>query len=170
MAETYQVTGECAHVTVNTQLGPTVQLVYKGQLVPPGTSPERIKHLLDSGLIKRLDDPADAAPANPSILPPTETGTGHGQSVTADSTGDDGKTNPDEERADEQGAESSDDDTETRRAAAREKLAALGGRAPDGRHSADVLVEYLVTQGGRYEDLIRAEKGDLVDMVKARQG
>lgn len=61
-----------------------------------------------------------------------------------------------------------DSGVDAKREAARSKLDSMGG-VPDGRASKDVLVEYLVRQGGSYDDLAKADKADLVEMVKSRQ-
>lgn len=173
----YQVVGECAYATVDTPMGRARTLLYKGALVPAG-SPD-LKHLLSTGLVAevggeetggvnadgvtlaeaqgKVDVPATTESTEPAVAPsPAEVLT---TAVAAGTPG------ADEPSAEEKAAKELAD----RRAAAREKLTALGGKAPDGRASQDVLVEYLVAQGGNYDDLSRAEKSDLVDMVKARQ-
>lgn len=179
---TYQLVGECAYVSTNTALGRAKVLMHKGALIP-ADAPE-LKHLLDIGMAARVDDDETggvnaagepAAVADGTVTPaadgsrsmqPAEdgeqqeqatTGTAHGQGLNLRNT----------EATDEDKAAA---ETAARRQAAREKLAALGGKAPDGRASHDVLVEYLVAQGGNYDDLVRAEKSDLVEMVKSRQG
>jgi hypothetical protein len=52
-----------------------------------------------------------------------------------------------------------------KRADARAKLAEMGG-VPDGRSSQPVWVEYLAGKGGRYEDLVKADKADLQKLAK----
>ncbi|MFC0504231.1 hypothetical protein [Micromonospora costi] len=176
---TYQLVGECAYVSTNTALGRAKVLVHKGALIP-ADAPE-LKHLLDIGMAARVggDETGGvnaagepAAVADRTVVPAsdgsramepveeqTATGTAHGQSLNV--------SNADAEPTEEDKAAA---ETAARRQAAREKLAALGGKAPDGRASTDVLVEYLVAQGGNYDDLIRSERSDLVETVKSRQG
>ncbi|WBB94193.1 hypothetical protein [Verrucosispora sp. WMMC514] len=185
----YQVTGEVAHVTVEGQFGRQKHLLYKGSRfsAPPATD-EEVTHLLSINVITELGgDPVgthevgavaggevraglDGEPvqsAEPGVGRPVDaqqvvTTTGHGQAVTVTNSDEGGQTVA--RTADEQAA-----DTEARRQAAREKLAKLGGKAPDGRHSEDVLIEYLVGQGSNYADLVNTDKADLVELVKARQ-
>lgn len=61
-----------------------------------------------------------------------------------------------------------DPELETRRAEARTKLPA-DGSAPHHNAGQAVWVEYLVAQGGRYEDLASQDKADLQAIAKARQ-
>lgn len=172
----YQIVGECAHVTEATAMGVARVLRYKGSLVSPDEP--NLKHLLDTGLVAEVrgagtggvnadgvtlaeaegevDTPTgDTTPAEPAPTP-EETLTA---AVAAGTPG------AEEPSAEEKAAK----ELTERRAAAQEKLAALGGKAPDGRSHPDVLVEYLVAQGGNYDDLVKAEKPDLLDMVKTRQ-
>lgn len=58
------------------------------------------------------------------------------------------------------------DDAEARCGSARERLSKLGGKALDGRHSEDVLIE---DQGSNYDDLVDTGKSDLLKLVKSRQ-
>lgn len=158
----YQITGECAHVLVDSPTGPTTVLLYKGAPVPPNVSPERIKHLLYSGLIKEVgDDPAQTPVAPNSPLTPQAAGTDKDPDPAA-------KPEPDPENDTPAEAPAEADDVTARRAAAREKVTALGGKAPDGRASHDVLVEYLAGQGGSYDDLAKATKPELLEMVRTR--
>lgn len=175
----YQVVGECAHVTADTAMGPARVLLYKGALVPADA--KELKHLLSAGLVAqvggdetggvnadgltvaeaegKVDTPAAKAAKEADADPAPTPAEVQTAAVAA------GTPNADEPSAEEKAAA----EVAERRKAARERLAALGGKAPDGRASQDVLVEYLVAQGGNYDDLSRAEKPDLVDMVKARQ-
>jgi len=61
-----------------------------------------------------------------------------------------------------------DPELEARRAEARSKLPA-DGSAPDGRASQAVWVEYLVREGGNYDDLASQDKAELTKLAKARQ-
>ncbi|WP_146605932.1 hypothetical protein [Micromonospora craterilacus] len=187
----YQVTGDIAHVTVDSMLGLQRQTLYKGSRFqsPPATEQE-VTHLLSINVIKKLGDepdepdepdgadadagdqvPASEREAGTSAdAPQAETGTGHGQALSVTT----GEHPADEEPGSEEPADQADEaqdttDTEARRQTARDKLAKLGGKAPNARHGDEVLVEYLVQQGGNYEDLVRAERDDLLGMVKARQ-
>ncbi|WP_431728588.1 hypothetical protein [Verrucosispora sp. TAA-831] len=168
---TYQLTGEAAYITTTTAFGKAKIFTHRGALIADD-APE-LPHLLKMGMAAKVDDEvtgglnADGDPdavADGTVVPDpsgtqafvpaeqAETSTGHGQSVSL--------TN---------GEESGDGDTAARREAAREKLAKLGGKAPDGRHSEDVLIEYLVGQGSSYDDLVNTGKSDLLELVKSRQ-
>lgn len=176
----YQVVGECAHVTELTALGKTVVLRYKGATVSPD-APE-LKHLLDQKLVAKVGDDetggvnADGVTlaeargdVHPSgALPPAEEDDRRSPAEVLTAATAATTAFSDEPSAEEKAAAELTE-TNERRQAAREKLAKLDGKAPDGRHHEDVLVEYLVAQGGNYDDLVRAEKSDLVEMVKSRQ-
>lgn len=171
----YQVVGECAHITEPTSMGPAKVLRYKGALVP-ADAPE-LKHLLDLGIVAKVggdetggvnadgvttaeadgkaETPGARAAGEPDrkdaeqvMLEANAAGTGNGSEPSA------------EEKAAAELAE--------RRKTAQDKLAGING-VPDGRASKDVLVEYLVQQGGSYDDLVKADKADLAEMVKSRQ-
>ncbi len=125
MTDMYQVTADCAYVTVDTLSGKTKTLAYRGALIP-GDAPE-LKHLLDSNMVTKVG--GDAGPG-----------------VNAD--GGRGPAQPPDTPAaatTDAGTDAGDPD-EQRRADARAKLAELGG-TPDGRSSEAVWVEYAVTQG-----------------------
>ncbi len=49
---TYQIVGDCAHVTVSSPTGPMVELRHKGALVSPDDP--RLPHLLDAGLVVQV--------------------------------------------------------------------------------------------------------------------
>ena len=61
-----------------------------------------------------------------------------------------------------------DPELETRRAAARAKLPA-DGSAPKASHGQDVWVEYLVAQGGNYDDLAKQDKKELQELAARRE-
>lgn len=175
----YQIVGECAYVTEHTALGQTRILRYKGALVA-ADCPD-LKHLLSTGLVAKVggeetggvnadgvtqaeaegkvDTPAASAAAVADTEPAPSPAEVQAAAVAAGTPG------AEEPSAEEKAAA----DLAGRRAAAREKVTALNGKAPDGRASQDVLVEYLVGQGGDYDELVKADKSDLVEMVKARQ-
>jgi hypothetical protein len=76
----------------------------------------------------------------------------------------DAKAKADAEQADKQAK--ADADIAERRTAAKAKVDALNGAAPDGRASKDVWVEYLATKGYAYDELIKQDKSDLVELAK----
>lgn len=143
----YQVTGECAHLIVDSPEGPRHQLVYKGTVLPDGVPQDRIRHLLSVNLIRRVEQESDLiAPAAPAPAAPT---------ATDDGTGDGGETpSP---------AETSYDDPE--RVAAREKLPA-DGSLPDGRAALAVWVEAAVARGYAYEAAKGTGKPELIDLLR----
>ncbi len=49
---TFQIVGDCAHVTVSSPTGPMVELRHKGALVSPDDP--RLPHLLDAGLVAEV--------------------------------------------------------------------------------------------------------------------
>lgn len=51
---TYQIVGECAHVTADSPTGKTIVLRHKGALV--SADDPRLQHLLDSGLVAKVAD------------------------------------------------------------------------------------------------------------------
>ncbi|MFD6565382.1 hypothetical protein [Micromonospora profundi] len=61
-----------------------------------------------------------------------------------------------------------DPELETRRAAARAKLPA-DGSMPKASNGQDVWVEYLVRDGGSYDDLVKQDKDELIKLAKSRQ-
>jgi hypothetical protein len=127
----YKVVAEAAHVKVDGGL----RLAYKGAPVPDGQDPERLKHLLSTGLIAAVDD-ADLAP-NAAVVAEEFATTG-GERVTPEV----------------------DSEQEQKRAAARAKLPA-DGSAPDGRASHETWVEYAVSKGLSREESEKASKDDL---------
>jgi len=136
----YKVVGECAHVTVMTNLGATTQLVYKGALVPESTAPETIQHLLSVGLIRQVAGPAPADDAAP-----TE---GSAPAVVAPSPSD---------------AETLSEE----RLAAREKLPADG--PPHANAGEPVWIEYAVVKGYDYEAAKSAGKAELRRLLEQQQ-
>lgn len=131
----YQVVGECAHVVVTDLSGvSSMTLLYKGAFLPEGVDPDRLKHLLASRLVAEVVDepiaPNAAIDQDPQVGIPP-------------------LVDPDV-----------DPTVETKRAAARLKLAEAGG-TPDGRHGDDVWVEYAVAQGLDYDEARKAGKEEL---------
>ncbi len=74
---TYQVVAECAHVTVDGGM----RLIYKGAFVPDGCDPDRLRHLVDSGLVKEVGKAADADLAPNAAVVPDEYATTGGDRV-----------------------------------------------------------------------------------------
>lgn len=145
MTDMYQVTAEAVFATVDTVVGKTRIIVYKGGLLA-ADAPE-IEHLVASNMVQRVTV-GDAA---------VSTG------LNAD--GGLGEATPPEEPpappihtpADMAAV---DAETERRRAEARAKLP-VDGSAPDGRAGEEVWVEYAVTQGLDRDEATKAGKAEL---------
>ncbi len=156
----YQVIGECAHVNVVGIGGVhSVQLIYKGAFVPEGIDPERLKHLIRSELVAKVD----GEPIAPNAAIDQDPNTGASLSAAKGETvGGDG-THPtlsDEQREAQRKAAEDNTAVEQKRAAARSKLPA-DGSAPDGRASHEVWVEYAVSKGLDRSEAEKASKEDL---------
>ncbi|WP_045740875.1 hypothetical protein [Actinoplanes rectilineatus] len=176
---TYQVVGECAHVEVQ-ELGGTrsMQMLYKGAPVPAGVSADRLKHLLDNGLIAEMG----ATPIAPNAAVQQDPARGL-DAVTVDvlrgGKPEEPRTDPALGAADriretvtDQGAidkatepSKADQELAEKRAAARAKLPD-GGAEPDGRAGQAVWVEYLVGRGQDYDAVKDADKADLIKLAK----
>jgi hypothetical protein len=168
MTDRYQVVGECAHVNVVGIGGvASVQLIYKGAFVPEGIDAARLKHLVDSGLVAKVEgepiapnaaieqDPNTGAPlkATPAVGRPDSGGDG----VHAELT--------DEQRQAQRKAAEDNDAVEQKRAAARAKLPA-DGSAPHHNAATEVWIEYAVKQG---LDRAESEKASKEDLRRALQ-
>ncbi len=164
MGDRYQVTGECAHVVVTDHTGVSaVNLLYKGAFLPDGVDEKRLKHLLDTGLVGKVD----GEPLAPNAA------------ISAQAAGLD---NPAGSNRDPEGGEASDSvhppvltaeqeeaqrqaltesaETQRRRDAAKAKLPA-DGSAPHHNAATEVWVEYAVKQGLSREESEKASKEDL---------
>lgn len=148
----YQVTGECAHIVVDSPEGPVTQLVYKGTILPDGVPAARLRHLLDLNLIRDVgSNPiAPAAPA-PNVQDPNEVAAAGGP------------TEPSETPANPTSEAKPFDDPE--RVAAREKLP-TDGSLPDGRAAHAVWVEAAVAKGYAYEAASSTEKPELIALLR----
>ncbi len=140
----YQVTGQCAHVTVaGFGGGLQKQLLYRGSVIPDTATEEEIKHLLAVKAISPVDsdfgthEPPRAVDPN---APPSET----------------------RRSADPTAPPPVDPEVQRKRDEAKAKLPA-DGSAPDGRGSDAVFVEYLVARG---YDRAEAEKASSADLRK----
>lgn len=141
MSDRYQVTAECAYVTVDTLHGRVKTLVYRDAFVP-ADAPE-LRHLLDSGMAAKVGGPDTAPDTKPATETPSITG-GSAETPSGDEP---------------------DADVEAKRAEARAKLAELGG-TPDGRSSEAVWVEYAVAQGLSREEAEKAGKTELIAALR----
>ena len=154
----FQVVAECAHATVDHPLyGRTMQLLLKGALIPEG-APE-LPHLLSVGMVVPVSD-TETGGLNADGVPAGALGAQASAGVTPVEVPD-GQSSVDVDMSAE------DAEVEARRAAARAKLPD-GGAMPDGRASKDVWVEFLVSQGSRYEDVVGVDKAELVEVARAR--
>lgn len=158
----YQVVGQCAHVTTYAiDGGRQTELLYKGAIVPQSATEKEIEHLLSLKLIEAVGGELFGTHEVGAVAGgDVRTGL-DGKPVQSDEPGVGQPLTPDEEKA---AAELAD-----RRYAAQAKLTELGGKVPDGRASQPVLVEWLTAQGGAYDDLAKAEKSELLDLIKQRQ-
>ncbi|MGX6605655.1 hypothetical protein ACWKSP_26505 [Micromonosporaceae bacterium Da 78-11] len=157
----YQVVGECAYVRTSDASGVSWRLLEKGALVF-GDSTPNLQHLLDNGYVVKVGDEAtggvDAAGvpsgAYTADVPPGITTT------PVEKT-------EEQRKADAEAAEQAKADAELaeKRAAAKAKLPA-DGSVPDGRAAQPVWVEYLAAKGGRYEDLAKADKDELIKLAR----
>ncbi|HLL69011.1 MAG TPA: hypothetical protein VK453_25350 [Micromonosporaceae bacterium] len=150
----YQVTGQCAHVTVEGIGGSQKQLLYKGAFVPESATPAEIKHLLSVNAITAVG----GAPL----------GTHEVGSVTAGDVraGLDGKPVASAEPGVGEPVKV-DTDLDARRTEAQKKLAASGG-VPKGTHGEDVWVEAAVARGYSYDDAVKAGKAELQKLLDTK--
>ncbi len=162
MGDRYQVIGECAHVVIRDVSGVSAMtLLYKGAPIPDGVEEARLKHLVDSGLVAKVEDvplaPNAAIEQDPKVGIPTskpegdDSGKGDGVHPTV---------TEEQRQAQRESAE-----TEQKRADARAQLP-TDGSAPDGRKSDAVFVEYLVGRGYDRAEVEKASGGDLRRLAK----
>lgn len=151
---TYQVVGQCAHVTVlGVDGGKQIQLLYKGSILPSSATEQQIKHLLSLNLIAAVGgEPVGTHEVGAVAGGTVRTGL-DGDEVESVEPGIGKPLDPDA------------DVTAGKRAAARAKLPE-DGSAPDGRAGHDVWVEYLAARGYDYFELAKQEKSELVSLAK----
>ncbi len=150
MTKRYQVVGECAHVTVTDHTGVNaVNLLYKGAFLPDGVDKDRLKHLLDTGLVAEVSEGEEIAPnaaveQDPTVgIPPQPPARPDGDDP---GNGDEGKGGGEELTAEQK--------------AARAKLPA-DGSPPHHNAGTDVWVEYAVKQGLSREEASKVSKEEL---------
>jgi hypothetical protein len=160
MTTTYQVVAECAHVTLSTPTGRMNVLLLKGALVP-ADAPE-LERLLDLGYVAKVGG-EETGGVDASGIPAGA----YTSDVPAAVTSTPVEKSAEQRKADAEAAEKfkADADVADKRAAAKAKLPA-DGSAPDGRASKDVWVEYLAGNGYSYDELIKQDKADLVELAK----
>ncbi|BAL87308.1 hypothetical protein AMIS_20880 [Actinoplanes missouriensis 431] len=185
MGARYQVIAECAHVPVTDHSGVTAtHLLYKGAFLPDGVDPKRLEFLLEGGFVAEPGEepiapnasvPQDPArgldsvtteslqgkPAQEPGTPASDVSAEVASAVRAESGIDKAAESPREA--------SNASEVDAKRAAAKAKLAELGGKAPDGRASQAVWVEYLVSRGSRYEDVQSVDKADLIKLAEQQK-
>lgn len=152
MGDRYQVVGECAHAVVTDHTGVSATtLLYKGAFLPDGIDEKRLKHLLDTGLVAKVDGepiaPNAAVDQDPQVgIPPLA------------------QPAKSEDDEDGKGGESGATPEPTaEQKAAKAKLPA-DGSAPDGRAAHEVWVEYAVARG---LDRTEAQKASREELRKA---
>ncbi len=169
MADQYQVVGECAHVNV-TGIGgvQAVQLLYKGAFLPEGVDPARLKHLVDSGLVGKVDGepiaPNAAIEQNPNTGESLVGTSSHGQGDGSEGDGLNAGLSEEQRQAQRKAADEAAA-LEQKRAAAKAKLPA-DGSVPDGRAADAVFVEYLVARGYSRDEVEKASSADLKKLAK----
>ncbi len=162
MGDRYQVVGECAHVVVTDHTGVSaMNLLYKGAFIPDGVDEARLKHLLDSNLVAKVDGdpiaPNAAVDQDPRVgIPPLV----EPDSDKADTDALHPAVTEEQRQSQRESAE-----TEQKRADARAQLP-TDGSAPDGRKSDAVFVEYLVGRGYDRGEVEKASGGDLRRLAK----
>lgn len=144
MSGQYQVVAECAHATVNTAQGPMIVLLMKGAMVPADAP--QLQHLLDNGFVAEVGS-AETGGVDAAGIPAGAYTVEVPPGVTTTPVENSPGRNADAEVAE-------------KRAAAKAKLP-TDGSAPDGRASKDVWVEYLVSKGSNYDDVVAADKAEL---------
>ncbi len=161
---TYQVVGQCAHVTtLAVDGGKRSELLYKGSILPESATEKEIAHLLSLNLIAEIGG---------EPLGTHEVGAVAGGDVRTGLDGnpvqsvEPGIGHPVDDEASRK--VKADADLAERRAAAQAKLPA-DGSLPDGRAGKDVWVEFLVRDGAAYGDVKDADKAELIEMAKSRQ-
>jgi hypothetical protein len=167
----YVVTGHCVSVDTFTDAGYQRVMFYRGQTLPADVRAEQIRHNLDVGLIAEVPGSADTGvdSAGAAVADGERAGDFQGEpgerfDAANSTTTEQGVQNTPEDNTRQQAVDS----TEAKRAAARAKLP-TDGSAPDGRASQAVWVEYHVTQGGNYDDLVKQDKAELIKLAQQRQ-
>ncbi len=176
MAEQYQVVGALADFTVSDDEGNAQKITfYKGSVVPPGVPQNELDHNLSVRLIAPMGSPEEAVPAMTGPLGDGQTRAPEGNALAepvpvqsapvavSPMVATDEQVQAGTVVATEQSTGGTSD---AERQAAQQKLAALNGEAPDGRHSKAVHVEYLVTQGYSYDEVSKLDSAAVKDMTK----
>lgn len=157
----YQVVAECCYATFTSGFGESqIRLLNKGAMFP--ADDPKLKVYLADGFVAKVGG--------------DETGGVDAAGIPAaayDADVPEGMTTTPVEKSEEQrqaDAEASEQvkaaaAVADKRTAAQAKLPE-DGSAPDGRASKDVWVEYLAAKGYAYDELIKQDKSDLVELAK----
>jgi hypothetical protein len=158
---TYQVSGHMATVRTMTSSGFMWITLYRGSILPPDADPDRIKHLLDVNLIRKVEDGTAAGvdAAGAAIAHPPVDKVSEGVKTPE---GDEGAAQTEEPELPPPADET---EREARREAARAKLP-TDGSAPDGRASQQVWAEYAVRNGYDRGMVETTTKADLVALFR----
>lgn len=152
--DVYQVVAECAHVTMNSLYGRQQQLVLKGALVP-ADAPE-LPRLLAIGYVAKTSS-ADTGGLDADGVPAAayDADVPSGVTSTPVAAAAEREAQTEQVHADQELAE--------KRATAAAKLPA-DGSAPAKNAAAAVWVEYLAGKGYSYDELIKQDKSDLLEL------
>ncbi len=160
---TYQVVGQCAHVTTAAVDGSKrSELLYKGSIIPESATAKEIEHLLSLKLI---------APIGGEPFGTHEVGAVSGGDVR---TGLDGKPVVSDEPGigqpvDDAGSKAkADGELAEKRAAAKAKLPA-DGSAPHGNAAQAVWVEYVVGRGQDYDTVKDVDRDELKALAEQQK-
>ncbi len=156
MGDRYQVVGECAHVVVTDHSGvAAVNLLYKGAFLPDGVDEARLRHLLASNLVAKVEGepiaPNAAVDQDPTVGIPSGAPVDN-QAANVGESGD-----------------SSEPTLTAEQQAARMQLPS-DGSAPDGRKSDAVIVEWLVIKGYDRTEVEKADRAELRKLLAAHKG
>lgn len=157
----YQVVAECAHATIQSPFGKSVQLLLKGAMVPADAP--QLKHLLEIGSVAKVDED-ETGGVDAGGIPAAA----YDADVPAGVTTTPVPKSDEQVQAEADAAEQSKVDAEVaeRRAAAKAKLPA-DGSAPDGRAADAVFVEYLVANGYGRDEVEKADRAELRNLASS---
>lgn len=157
----YQVIAECAYVKTSDAAGVSWRLFEKGALIYGDNTPN-LQHLLDNGYVAKVGGEATGGVDANGIPSGAYT-----SDVPAATTSTPVEKSEEQRKADAAADEKFRADAEVvdKRAKAAAKLPE-DGSAPKGTAGQDVFVEYLAKRGYSYDELVKQDKSELVDLAK----